>query len=203
MMKRVMALICVLISYPLLSAGPASATQLCSENEALKIAFPKADAFEKKILVMTREQLEKIQKLPNSTNASRIFKYRVAIKNGRVLGYAIVDTVLSRNAPMTFMVALDPDATVRRVEILAHIESPGKAVRQKGFLSQFEGKGVNDPVRIGSDIDAVTGATLSSRATADGVRLALARFSILVPVTSAQSDKLSTLDSRKKPKEEK
>ena len=46
----------------------------------------------------------------------------------------------------------------------------GEEVCSPSFAQQFEGKTPDAPIRVGKDIDAVTGATISSRAMADGVR---------------------------------
>lgn len=191
MIKTMRVATCTMMVVTIFLLESAHAGQICSEENALKAAFPEADFFKKKVAVMTREQHKKIRQLPNSKNASRIFKYTIVAKQGRFLGYAIVDTALGKSVPITFMIALSPNLTVRKVQILAHPKSPGRAILQKGFLSQFKGKGVTDKVRVGRDIDAVTGATISSRATTDVVRRVLARFSILVPGVPARSIKLA------------
>ncbi|MHC4174876.1 MAG: FMN-binding protein [Planctomycetota bacterium] len=43
-------------------------------------------------------------------------------------------------------------------------------VCKRAFTSQFEGKGPEDPIQLGKDIDAMTGATISSRVMTEGVR---------------------------------
>ncbi|MBU1006121.1 MAG: FMN-binding protein, partial [Candidatus Omnitrophica bacterium] len=44
------------------------------------------------------------------------------------------------------------------------------------FLEQFKGKGADDAFIIGKDIDAVTGATVSSEAVADILKICLERL---------------------------
>jgi electron transport complex protein RnfG len=69
--------------------------------------------------------------------------------------------------------------TVKGIEILAHHETPGLGARieSAAFRSRFEGKDAMDPswCRVTKDdwkrgrIDAVTGATVSSRAVTEAV----------------------------------
>ena len=52
-------------------------------------------------------------------------------------------------------------------------ESRGGEVKRKRFTKQFRGKTLDSPLRLGRDVDGVTGATYSSRAVVGGVRRAL------------------------------
>jgi len=110
----------------------------------------------------------------------RIFRRFVGRKGDEVLGYAVIDDALGKSEPITYMVAVDPALRVRRVEILAYRESRGGEVRQDGWRSQFQGKDSSSPLRVGSDIRNVAGATISCRSVTDGVRCQLACLSVLV-----------------------
>jgi Na+-translocating ferredoxin:NAD+ oxidoreductase RnfG subunit len=44
------------------------------------------------------------------------------------------------------------------------------------FLKQFTGKTSSSPLKAKKDIDAITGATITSQAVADGVKQALTRY---------------------------
>jgi hypothetical protein len=101
-----------------------------------------------------------------------------------VLGYAIIDTHLVRTLPETFMVVLTPDGAVRRVEILAFHEPPEYAPTG-GWLRQFEGRALDDDLRLRGGIQGITGATLSATAMTAGVRRALALFQVIVKPTLA------------------
>jgi Na+-translocating ferredoxin:NAD+ oxidoreductase RnfG subunit len=75
------------------------------------------------------------------------------------------------------LVRLNKNGSIKDVKILSHNESPEYApgITQPEFLGQFKGKDVNDPFVIGQDIDAVTGATISSKAVADILKTCLER----------------------------
>jgi len=106
---------------------------------------------------------------------------RIADVSGETLGYAAELQVVSRSGPFPILVVLDVNRCVREVRILRYTARRGRGVLSQPFASQFHGKGARDPVRIGRDIDAVTGATLSSRAVAGGVRHAIELAAQSVP----------------------
>src|SRR2546425_13267597 len=54
-------------------------------------------------------------------------------------------------------------------------------VKEKRFLRQFRGKTAGDPIRINQDILNYTGATLSSKALARGVKRAVLLLDVFYP----------------------
>lgn len=86
-----------------------------------------------------------------------------------VLGRVIVDSVLGKFEQIDYAVALDAAGKVLAVEILTYREGHGAEVRLPAWRNQFVGKTAADPVRIGSDISNISGATLSCTHITDGV----------------------------------
>ena len=69
-------------------------------------------------------------------------------------------------------VGVDPvEKRVVGVRVLEHQETPGlgSAITEEWFLSQFAGKDLADPFRAGEDVEAISGATVSTRGVADTV----------------------------------
>lgn len=95
---------------------------------------------------------------------------RIADVSEGTLGYAAELQVVSRSGPFPILVVLDAKRCVREVRVLRYTARRGRGVLSKPFASQFQGKCRRAPVQIGVDIDAVSGATLSSQAVAGGVR---------------------------------
>lgn len=87
-----------------------------------------------------------------------------------LLGYWVESEVTGRSGPFTIRVLLDTDLTIRQSSVLFYPWARGRGVRTAGFTGQFEGKSLADPIRVGGDIAAVTGATVSCEAMARGVR---------------------------------
>jgi Na+-translocating ferredoxin:NAD+ oxidoreductase subunit G len=92
-------------------------------------------------------------------------------------GEAIVVKPRGYSSEIEMMVGIDPQGKVSGVKILSQKETPGLGadVAKPGFLDQFKGKSVKDKLAAKQDIDAITGATISSRAVCKGVKDALAR----------------------------
>ncbi|HMF43238.1 MAG TPA: FMN-binding protein [Polyangia bacterium] len=96
----------------------------------------------------------------------------VATTHGQIDGYAVVDDEQGLHQPITFATRLSPRGMVERVEIMVYREPRGDEVRDPRFRKQFQGKTSQDPLRLNHDIDAVSGATVSSASLAVGVRRA-------------------------------
>lgn len=86
------------------------------------------------------------------------------------LGYCVDSTVAAKSGPFRIRVLVNSDLTVLQALVLAYAWERGRDVRRPDFTGQFEGKGPEAPLKIGQDIDAMTGATFSSKAMAAGVK---------------------------------
>ena len=71
------------------------------------------------------------------------------------------------------MVGIDVQGNVLDVYVLEYRDMFGSEIKRKSFLRQFKGKALQDPIKIGKDIDAVTQATISSRAASSAVKKSL------------------------------
>ncbi|MDQ2660159.1 MAG: FMN-binding protein, partial [Verrucomicrobiota bacterium] len=89
-------------------------------------------------------------------------------------GWFIVDEVLGKHEFITYAVGLSAEGAVRGLEIMEYRESYGGEVRNPKWRAQFDGKTNAAPLQLDADIQNISGATLSSRHIADGVRRLLA-----------------------------
>jgi Na+-translocating ferredoxin:NAD+ oxidoreductase RnfG subunit len=94
----------------------------------------------------------------------------VAESDGRRDGYAIKDQEKGMHEPIDFAVKFSTSGAVERIEILEYREAYGDEVRGERFRAQFRGKTASDPITAGKDIDIVSGASISSRSVALGVK---------------------------------
>jgi Na+-translocating ferredoxin:NAD+ oxidoreductase RnfG subunit len=90
-----------------------------------------------------------------------------------LLGYLYAAREIGKVEYLDFIVALDTRGNVSRVLVTAYRESVGGEVSSKRFLRQYRGKNARHRLRLHREVDAITGATLSSRAVTTGVRKAL------------------------------
>jgi hypothetical protein len=95
-------------------------------------------------------------------------------------GLLFVDAVIGKHDLITYAVALGPDGQVRQTEILEYREAYGGEVRNAHWRAQFSGKHHGDAVRLGRDIQNISGATMSCQHVTDGVRRILATYAIAI-----------------------
>lgn len=72
------------------------------------------------------------------------------------------------------LIGIEPDGRLRGIRIISQQETPGLGAKivDSQFLDQFVGLSVNELnlSRDGGSVDAITGATISTRAVVDAVR---------------------------------
>ena len=94
--------------------------------------------------------------------------------SGNVIGYCVQEFSSGFDpSPIEMLVGMNADGTVRKVHIIAMSETPGLGTRARDeqFLKQFEGRSGTGEVPV----DAISGATVTSKAVAKGVQRALIR----------------------------
>lgn len=104
----------------------------------------------------------------------------IATKAGQVTGYAVVDEVRGMHEPITYATRFTPAGAISRMEVMRYREAYGGEVREQRFLSQFNGKTAASPMRAGSDITAISGATISSYAVTRGAEETAALLGLLL-----------------------
>ncbi len=157
----------------------AEAKVFYSRNEALELAFPDADEVGSETFVLNQQQADQIQNLSKSPLESKLVKIYKALRDGNVIGYALIDVHNVRTLPEAFMVVLTPAGEVRSLRVLAFHE-PLEYKPTQRWYQQFDNKSKDAPLRVGGDVHGVVGATLSARATTRGVRRALALYEVLI-----------------------
>jgi Na+-translocating ferredoxin:NAD+ oxidoreductase RnfG subunit len=102
----------------------------------------------------------------------REYTFYVATSAGKVDGYALFDEEPGQHQPISFATFFDAKGQVTRVEIVTYREPYGDGVRSPRFREQFVGRNAKSGFAPDHDIDAISGATISSRALCVGVKRA-------------------------------
>jgi NosR/NirI family nitrous oxide reductase transcriptional regulator len=95
-----------------------------------------------------------------------------AFRDGLLIGYTRISEAGGYGGPMTVAVGIDTTGLICGVSVIDHKESAafyGK-VENHNLAGSLAGRSVSDPIRAGVDVDAVTGATITSEAIVSGVR---------------------------------
>jgi hypothetical protein len=151
-----------------------------SVDQALANAFPAGVTVTRKVVWITAEQAAEIERRAGSPLPRRVVQGYEGRRGDQVVGYAFVDDVIGKTEPITYMVTIAPDATVMRLDLLVFRETHGYEIERSSWRDRFRGKRLGSDLRVGRDIDKITGATLSCRAVTDGVRRLLAVVEVVL-----------------------
>lgn len=152
--------------------APASARVFLTVDEALELAFPGCRV-ERTTVYLTGEQLARAGQLAGGDVESALVHPYVARCEDGEGGVAYFDSHRVRTLPETLMVVVGPGDEVVRIEVLAFREPPDYIPRD-AWYDQFTGRELDPELELKRGIRAVTGATLTARATTDAVRRVLA-----------------------------
>jgi Na+-translocating ferredoxin:NAD+ oxidoreductase RnfG subunit len=169
----------VLFAALCLVSGAAQAKVFHSRSEALELAFPDADRIDDQSILLSDEQASEIERLARSQLESRLVRIYTGYRGSELLGYAFIDVHNVRTLPEAFLVVLTPEGDVSALRLLAFHE-PLEYMPSARWYQQFEQKNLAAPLRLGGDVHGIVGATLSARATTEGVRRALALYQVVV-----------------------
>jgi len=108
------------------------------------------------------------------------YTFFVATSHGQPDGYALFDEQLGQHELISFATFFDAEGRITRVEVVTYREPYGDGIRAERFRKQFVGKSAASQFRPGTDIDSISGATISSRSMCVGVERAAALFDLTV-----------------------
>jgi electron transport complex protein RnfG len=175
---RILALLAALVAF---GSAPARAEGVYfSTADLLRDFFRDSKAVTYKKVEIAPKDRDRLMRRLGYAPAKQTYTFYVATSGTKVDGYALIDEENGEHLPITFAVKISPEGVVLRQEIVCYRESRGDEVRATQFRQQFVGKSARDPVMANQDIVAVSGATISSRAMAVGVKRALVLFDELV-----------------------
>lgn len=148
------------------------ASEITKEPIAMKEKEMKEQAMEE--VMPGTEDFEAIQ------GTEQVEEVYIATKNGATIGYAISVAPKGYGGPINMMVGITKDGLVEGVKILSHGETPGLGANasEPSFINQFKEKSkfikvVKSTNPSEDEISAITGATVTADAIADGVNTAL------------------------------
>lgn len=117
------------------------------------------------------------------------FVYRIR-QGEAIVGYAVQQAVQGYGGPIELIVAVRSNHTLGGVRVggegFSETEGLGAKAKDEAFTGQF--RGAQLPVKLGGEIDAITGATVTSRAVVDGVNTAVQRLYAIEGLISPTPD---------------
>lgn len=159
-----------------LMAGNGFALNVSSKEEAVKMAFSGADKIVKKRIRLTASQRAAIGKLSTRVIRNKTMSFYFGKKGGQTLGVAVVERATNRSWTISYRVVMNPDGSVKDVEVLS-LESPRNwGVQYQSWLEQFSGMKADSDFR---SISGITGATISVRTITAGVQKVVAAYQVI------------------------
>ena len=150
-----------------LTAEPIAASKKAKQEEAIKAVLPEFTTVDEEAIV----------------NEQKIFRAYNA--NGKLVGIAIETKELGFGGDVTTMVGFDANGTIVDYSLLAHAETPGLGSKLVDwFKVKSDIRGVSSdkmPLRVskdGGEYDAITAATISSRAFLNSINKAYETYQI-------------------------
>lgn len=133
-----------------------------AKQQALKALIPEADD---------------IKKAGDWTIHEKHAEYYIAKKGNNIIGYIVQSFGKGYSSYINTLIAVDKDFRVQKISILGHGETPGLGdeIMSNSFQKQFKGKDLDHlkvvKTETAEDVQAISGATISSRAvTEDAVK---------------------------------
>ena len=169
--------------------APASAAEAIRvKDAALKVVLPGAETFEDETATAGEKKID---------------YYKGEGADGKLIGYATVGSAAGYSSILKIMVGVDKDYKIIAIKVLFQKETPGlgdkvnEVLSKKTIVGMVSGKKYNEaglrpwfqiqfngkssPVMVkkdGGEIEAITGATISSRAVCHAVNEAVANLKL-------------------------
>ncbi len=151
-----------------LTSEPIRLAREREKTEALRRALPAADTF---------------RPFETGTPLPGVLSVEEGVADERTVGLCVLLDSSGYAGPIRLLVGIDTDGAITGLEILSLSETPGLGsnAAEESFRERF--KGASAPLAVtrntpgAGEIEALSGATITTKAVVDGVNLALELFS--------------------------
>ena len=108
-------------------------------------------------------------------------EYYVAYRADAVVGYVFTTVASGKSAGLTVLTGISVDGTITGVIVTEDNETAGYVdkVNKEGLLTELKGKPAV-ALQMGADVDAVSGATKTSKGVVTAVNQAIAAYQVIV-----------------------
>lgn len=150
-----------------------------ANNEARRNVLPEAEEFKP----IDENKLNEIV----STN-DKIVEIYAGYSSGNVIGYAIKTLPSGYGGSLEVMTGIGMDGKIKGVRIGNHQETPGLGANAAlpSFYTQYENKSIETDLEVvksgpakDNEIQAISGATITSRAVTSGVNYSIEAFKLV------------------------
>ena len=104
--------------------------------------------------------------------------YWTISNNDTTIAYALLDNVLGKSMPITFLVIMGIDGRIINLDVIKYREAYGGEVNNKNWLAQFTNSTDTSQFIVGKNIDGISGATISVNSLSKGIQ----KIAVLFPL---------------------
>lgn len=190
-----------LLAICLVCSGLLAAVYALTAEPIAAAAAAKNEAAIKEVLPETAVKIEE-ERTVEFEGAS--YAYNLAYDElGNVVGCAINVAPVGFGGPIAIKVGFDVNGDIWNTKVLSQAETPGLGAKcvEPAFSDQFKGFDASAKKlavkKDGGDVDAITASTITSRAYADGLALAVKVFDAIgrTPMLLMEDDVISSEQS--------
>ena len=183
-MREVVKLGLILMIYTIIAAGAlalvnSKTAPIIAENKRIASSIEAMAGILKEILPGS----ENFEKIPEGAEINLIKAY----KGGKFFGYIFTAAGEGYQSEIKTLVGVDIGGTILGIRVIEQAETPGignKVMDETDWApGQFIGKSLSNNLRVtrdGGEIEAITGATISSSAVANSVHEALIAYAEII-----------------------
>ena len=156
-----------------------------TRNAAMAEIIPDADFEDMDTTLSADDVVAAGISLPAGRTPAAISGVYKATKGGEEVGYCVQVNPKGFGGTLTMIVGINADGTVAGAKVTAHAETPGLGAKSQAdptWITQYAGQAADGTLQVtkdGGTINAITGATITSRAVTDGVNTAAAYVATL------------------------
>ena len=156
-----------------------------ANTEARQVVLPEAESFE------AVEDIQSVVAVAAKGSESLVSEIYTGKKGDEVVGYTIKTTPSGYGGAVEILTGITKDGVISGITILSQNETPGLGAKstEPAFQDQFKDKDATKELSVvkggsaeGNQIQAITGATITSTAVVDGVNLSEKVFKALQEV---------------------
>ncbi|NLL69544.1 MAG: RnfABCDGE type electron transport complex subunit G [Epulopiscium sp.] len=142
-----------------------------AQQVAMQAVLKKAERFE-----MTDQAMDETQEVK---------EIQIGYQGDQIVGYVMKVVTKGYGGEIEMMVGMDQDGVIEGIKILRHAETPGLGAKaqEQTFCDQYANKSAEQELWVTKstptteqEIEALTGATITTNAVTEGVNTALKMF---------------------------
>ena len=157
----------ITIFFIIISFSFSQSYKTITENKIISI-LPSYKNFKYKKFELEKSFKKEIEnKVRQRFFRDKLYTWQICTSNDTL--YVVVDNVIGKVQPITFLCIFKNDFTVYFVEILKYREAYGGEVKRRKFLEQYESKNNMSDFGLGTGVKNIAGATISVKSLNKGV----------------------------------